>query len=162
MTIDRKRNALTAAAGAPVLDNQNVLTAGPRGPMLLQDICFLEKLAHFDREVIPERLMHAKGSGANETRIEALLDEALQETFPESDVVAIAVGPTSAVSASSRTMRSRRNHRRATMRKRLSETLVSLCAVLVAPMACAESFPAGDVFRPLIADPLEPRLFAAC
>ena len=50
--------------GCPVADNQNVLTAGPRGPMLLQDVWFLEKLAHFDREVIPERRMHAKGSGA--------------------------------------------------------------------------------------------------
>lgn len=50
--------------GAPVVDNQNSMTAGPRGPMLLQDVWFLEKLAHFDREVIPERRMHAKGSGA--------------------------------------------------------------------------------------------------
>src|SRR6266404_3440503 len=40
------------------------MTAGPRGPQLLQDVWFLEKLAHFDREVIPERRMHAKGSGA--------------------------------------------------------------------------------------------------
>ncbi len=55
---------LTTTAGAPVADNQNVMTAGPRGPMLLQDVWFLEKLAHFDREVIPERRMHAKGSGA--------------------------------------------------------------------------------------------------
>ncbi len=55
---------LRTAAGAPVEDNQNVMTAGPRGPMLLQDRWFLEKLAHFDREVIPERRMHAKGSGA--------------------------------------------------------------------------------------------------
>lgn len=55
---------LTTAAGAPVIDNQNSMTAGPRGPMLLQDVWFLEKLAHFDREVIPERRMHAKGSGA--------------------------------------------------------------------------------------------------
>ncbi len=55
---------LTTAAGCPVVDNQNVLTAGPRGPQLLQDVWFLEKLAHFDREVIPERRMHAKGSGA--------------------------------------------------------------------------------------------------
>jgi catalase len=46
------------------VDNQNSMTAGPRGPMLLQDVWFLEKLAHFDREVIPERRMHAKGSGA--------------------------------------------------------------------------------------------------
>ncbi len=56
--------ALTTAGGAPVPNNQDSLTAGPRGPMLLQDVWFLEKLAHFDREVIPERRMHAKGSGA--------------------------------------------------------------------------------------------------
>jgi catalase len=55
---------LTTTGGAPVPDNQNVMTAGPRGPQLLQDVWFLEKLAHFDREVIPERRMHAKGSGA--------------------------------------------------------------------------------------------------
>ena len=58
------KNPLTTAFGAPVPDNQNAMTAGPRGPMLLQDIWFLEKLAHFDREVIPERRMHAKGSAA--------------------------------------------------------------------------------------------------
>ena len=58
---------LTTAAGAPVWNNQDSLTAGPRGPMLLQDVWFLEKLAHFDREVIPERRMHAKGSGAHGT-----------------------------------------------------------------------------------------------
>jgi len=52
------------ANGAPVVDNLNIETAGPRGPALLQDIWLLEKLAHFDREVIPERRMHAKGSGA--------------------------------------------------------------------------------------------------
>jgi catalase len=55
---------LTTAFGAPVVDNNNIQTAGPRGPALLQDVWFLEKLAHFDREVIPERRMHAKGSGA--------------------------------------------------------------------------------------------------
>jgi catalase len=55
---------LTTNAGAPVVDNQNTMTAGPRGPALLQDVWFLEKLAQFDREVIPERRMHAKGSGA--------------------------------------------------------------------------------------------------
>jgi catalase len=63
MTQDKKQK-LTTVAGAPVVDNQNAMTAGPRGPMLLQDVWFLEKLAHFDREVIPERRMHAKGSGA--------------------------------------------------------------------------------------------------
>jgi catalase len=56
---------LTTNAGAPVPDNQNILTAGPRGPQLMQDVWFLEKMAHFDREVIPERRMHAKGSGAH-------------------------------------------------------------------------------------------------
>ncbi|WP_337880261.1 catalase [Rheinheimera sp.] len=55
---------LTHAHGAPVSDNTNILTAGRRGPALLQDIWLLEKLAHFDRELIPERRMHAKGSGA--------------------------------------------------------------------------------------------------
>jgi catalase len=55
---------LTHASGAPVTDNFNIQTAGPRGPALLQDIWLLEKLAHFDREVIPERRMHAKGAGA--------------------------------------------------------------------------------------------------
>ncbi|MGF6492265.1 catalase [Luteibacter sp. 621] len=55
---------LTTAFGAPVPDDNNTMTAGPRGPALLQDVWFLEKLAHFDREVIPERRMHAKGSGA--------------------------------------------------------------------------------------------------
>jgi len=55
---------LTTTSGRPVADNQNVQTAGQPGPMLLQDPWFMEKLAHFDREVIPERRMHAKGSGA--------------------------------------------------------------------------------------------------
>ena len=63
MTIENTA-PLTTAAGAPVANNQDSLTAGPRGPLLLQDVWFLEKLAHFSREVIPERRMHAKGSGA--------------------------------------------------------------------------------------------------
>jgi len=58
------KKKLTTVVGAPVADNNNSLTAGPRGPMLLQDVWYLEKMAHFDREVIPERRMHAKGSGA--------------------------------------------------------------------------------------------------
>ncbi|MCG2615091.1 catalase [Terrimonas sp. NA20] len=57
-------NKLTTTTGTPVPDNQNIMTAGDRGPALLQDFWFLEKMAHFDREVIPERRMHAKGSGA--------------------------------------------------------------------------------------------------
>ena len=55
---------LTTAAGAPVADNNNIMTAGPRGPALLQDVWFLEKLAHFDRERIPERVVHASVPGA--------------------------------------------------------------------------------------------------
>ncbi|PKK39451.1 Catalase [Clostridiaceae bacterium JG1575] len=55
---------IRTAQGAPVTNNQDVMTAGVRGPMGLQDVWFLEKMAHFDREVIPERRMHAKGSGA--------------------------------------------------------------------------------------------------
>jgi catalase len=58
------KSKLTSINGAPVVDNFNIQTAGPRGPALLQDVWLLEKLAHFDREVIPERRMHAKGSGA--------------------------------------------------------------------------------------------------
>lgn len=59
-----KKKKLTTEVGAPVIDNINSLTAGSRGPILLEDNWLLEKLAHFDREVIPERRMHAKGSGA--------------------------------------------------------------------------------------------------
>jgi catalase len=55
---------LTTASGIPVADNQNALTAGPRGPVLLQDFHLIEKLQHFNRERIPERVVHAKGSGA--------------------------------------------------------------------------------------------------
>lgn len=60
--MDRKK--LTNEVGAPVPENENTLTAGERGPVLMQDVWLMEKLAHFDREVIPERRMHAKGSGA--------------------------------------------------------------------------------------------------
>ncbi|HQH21973.1 MAG TPA: catalase, partial [Thermoleophilia bacterium] len=62
--MSEEHERLTTSFGAPVPNNQDSLTAGKRGPMLLQDVWFLEKLAHFDREVIPERRMHAKGSGA--------------------------------------------------------------------------------------------------
>ncbi|WP_146550619.1 catalase [Rummeliibacillus suwonensis] len=63
MTNDRNKK-LTTAAGAPVVSNTNSMTAGKRGPILLQDVWLIEKLANFNREVIPERRMHAKGSGA--------------------------------------------------------------------------------------------------
>jgi len=56
---------LTTNQGVPVSDNQNSLTAGQRGPVLLQDVHLIEKLAHFDRERIPERVVHARGAGAH-------------------------------------------------------------------------------------------------
>jgi catalase len=59
-----KRPTLTTSGGIPVSDNQNSMTAGPRGPVLMQDFHLLEKLAHQNRERIPERTVHAKGSGA--------------------------------------------------------------------------------------------------
>ncbi|MEA5162208.1 catalase [Cereibacter sphaeroides f. sp. denitrificans] len=55
---------MTTTAGAPIADNQNTLTAGPRGPVLLEDYQLIEKLAHQNRERIPERVVHAKGWGA--------------------------------------------------------------------------------------------------
>merc|ERR1712110_209847 len=69
---DRKKNVyqedpdrLTTAHGAPVGDKLNSLSVGPRGPLLLQDHVLIDKLAHFDRERIPERVVHAKGAGAH-------------------------------------------------------------------------------------------------
>ena len=59
-----KEKKMTTASGIPVADNQNSLTAGEKGPVLLQDFHLLEKLAHFNRERIPERVVHAKGAGA--------------------------------------------------------------------------------------------------
>ncbi|MDR0866524.1 MAG: catalase [Candidatus Symbiothrix sp.] len=64
MEADKK---LTTQAGAPVADNQNIQTAGPHGPALMQNAWAMEKLAHFNRERIPERIVHAKGSGAHGT-----------------------------------------------------------------------------------------------
>ena len=60
----KKKDTLTTATGIPVTDNQHALTAGPRGPLLVQDWQLFEKHAHFNRERIPERVVHAKGSGA--------------------------------------------------------------------------------------------------
>jgi catalase len=59
-----ENKVLTTASGAPVVDNQNSRSAGPRGPLLVDDFHLIEKLAHFNRENIPERRVHAKGSGA--------------------------------------------------------------------------------------------------
>ncbi|HUU30339.1 MAG TPA: catalase [archaeon] len=60
-----KKKILTTSFGAPVDNDQNTMTAGRRGPALFQDIHLTEKLAHFDRERIPERVVHAKGAGAH-------------------------------------------------------------------------------------------------
>lgn len=62
-----EKKTLTTSTGAPVADNQNSVTAGPRGPVMMQDYHLLEKLAHQNRERIPERVVHAKGSGAHGT-----------------------------------------------------------------------------------------------
>src|ERR1700729_409299 len=63
MAFEENTKPLTTAAGAPVTDNQNSMSAGPRRPLLLQDLWLIEKLAHFAREVIPERRRLAEGSG---------------------------------------------------------------------------------------------------
>ena len=62
--MSEEKKIMTTASGAPVGDNQNSLTVGPRGPVLMQDYQLIEKMAHFNRERIPERVVHAKGSGA--------------------------------------------------------------------------------------------------
>jgi len=61
---EKKKKILTSNFGAPVDDDQNTMTAGSPGPALLQDVHLVEKLSHFDRERIPERVVHAKGAGA--------------------------------------------------------------------------------------------------
>ncbi len=60
----KKPEIMTTTGGNPVADNQNSLTAGPRGPLLMQDYQLLENLAHQNRERIPERTVHAKGTAA--------------------------------------------------------------------------------------------------
>jgi len=59
------KKTLTHSTGSPIDNNQNSMTAGPGGPILLQDFTLIDKLAHFDRERIPERVVHAKGAGAH-------------------------------------------------------------------------------------------------
>uniref|UniRef100_A0A8D1UZ72 Catalase n=1 Tax=Sus scrofa TaxID=9823 RepID=A0A8D1UZ72_PIG len=60
----QKPDILTTGSGNPIGDKLNILTAGPRGPLLVQDVVFTDEMAHFDRERIPERVVHAKGAGA--------------------------------------------------------------------------------------------------
>lgn len=59
-----KKRKLTTASGKPYVEHENTMTVGPRGPVLLQDYIYHEKMAHFNRERIPERVVHAKGTGA--------------------------------------------------------------------------------------------------
>ncbi|MES2730127.1 MAG: catalase [Bacteroidota bacterium] len=62
--MEEDKRKLTTASGRPYAENENSMTVGPRGPILLQDFILHEKMAHFNRERIPERVVHAKGSGA--------------------------------------------------------------------------------------------------
>ena len=65
MKNEKKQNRkLTTASGKPYVEHENTMSVGPRGPLLLQDYIYHEKMAHFNRERIPERIVHAKGSGA--------------------------------------------------------------------------------------------------
>ena len=63
--MDKKTTTLTTSNGHVVDDNQNSITAGEYGPVLMQDFHLIDKLGHFDRERIPERVVHAKGAGAH-------------------------------------------------------------------------------------------------
>ncbi len=63
MLFAQSPDTLTTGAGHPVGDKLNLQTAGPRGPLLVQDVVFTDEMAHFDRERIPERVVHAKGAG---------------------------------------------------------------------------------------------------
>jgi catalase len=64
-TADAAQASLTINQGVVVADNQNTLKSGGRGPSLLEDFAFREKITHFDHERIPERIVHARGSGAH-------------------------------------------------------------------------------------------------
>lgn len=61
---EEKRETLTTRQGRPVIDNQNIKTIGDRGPATLENYHFIEKISHFDREEVPERVVHARGTGA--------------------------------------------------------------------------------------------------
>src|SRR5580698_6193072 len=67
MAEDLKSKQMTTDAGRPVGDNQNSMTVGPRGPIVFEDYLLFEKMAHFNRERVPERVVHAKGSAAHGT-----------------------------------------------------------------------------------------------
>src|ERR1700722_10692875 len=62
--VDTNSPTMTSTSGRPIGDNQNSISAGRRGPVLMQDYLLFEKMAHFNRERVPERVVHAKGAGA--------------------------------------------------------------------------------------------------
>jgi catalase len=64
MADEQKNSRLTTSDGSPIADNENALTAGPRGPLLMQDVNLIEQIQRFNRERVPERVVHAKGTGA--------------------------------------------------------------------------------------------------
>lgn len=64
-TNDEDDNTLTNRQGHPVTNNQNIRTVGNRGPAMLENYDFIEKISHFDREKVPERIVHARGAGAH-------------------------------------------------------------------------------------------------
>src|SRR5450631_4363439 len=61
---EEQKKTMTTDGGRPIGDNQNSITVGPRGPVVFEDFLLFEKMAHFNRERVPERVVHAKGSGA--------------------------------------------------------------------------------------------------
>lgn len=61
--VKQRPDTLTTGGGHPIGDKLNLQTAGPKGPLLVQDVVFTDEMAHFDRERIPERVVHAKGAG---------------------------------------------------------------------------------------------------
>lgn len=61
--LQQRPDILTTGGGHPIGDKLNLQTAGPKGPLLVQDVVFTDEMAHFDRERIPERVVHAKGAG---------------------------------------------------------------------------------------------------
>ena len=67
MAEDLKGKQMTTDAGRPIGDNQNSITVGDRGPIVFEDYLLFEKMAHFNRERVPERVVHAKGSAAHGT-----------------------------------------------------------------------------------------------
>lgn len=66
LVFTQRPDVLTTGGGNPIGDKLNIMTAGSRGPLLVQDVVFTDEMAHFDRERIPERVVHAKGAGESD------------------------------------------------------------------------------------------------